>query len=240
MNRYPLTLALAAMIAPGVYAQTQTPAKPAQQAASVPSPHNPLTDFKQFSAIMSGGPLHQEDTEVSRSGSLLRLGSADFYYISDLDKIMTWTITPGHCTKFPVAQVGTLPFHSFSKFNIKLTATHDPETIDGHSCTVKTLLLKPKEDSSPGFEMKTWQADDLKGFPIRIDWHNLSNDRTSTFTFKDVKLQTPDAKLFVRPADCKTPKGGAMMIDTGNGNLSTKPPASPAPPADKPAPAPPQ
>jgi outer membrane lipoprotein-sorting protein len=238
MNRYPLILALAALLVPSVCAQTQTPAKPAQKAASVAPVHNPLNDFKQFSAVMSGGPMRQDAMDVSRSGSLLRLGSPEFHYITDLDATITWTITPDKCTKLPVAQIGTLPFHPFTKFDITLAATNDPETIDGHPCKVKTLNLKPKEGGA-GFEMKVWQADDLKGFPIRIDWHNLSTQHTSTYTFTDVNLQPPDPKLFNRPADCKSPKGGAF-IDTGTANLVTKPPANPAPPSDKPAPPPPQ
>lgn len=239
MNRYPMILALAALIVPGARAQTQTPAKPAQKAASVPSAHNPLTDFTQFSAIMSGGPFRQEATDVSRSGSLLRIGSSDSYYISDLDRTLTWKMTSGHCTKLPVAQAGTFPFHTFKRFNIQISATHDPETIDGHPCKVETLSLEPKEGGA-GFEMKVWQADDLKGFPIRIDWHNMSTSYTSTFTFTEVNLEPPSPKLFERPANCKPPRAGKPLLDMGTKPGSSKPAANTAPLPAKPAPAPPQ
>ena len=69
------------------------------------------------------------------------------------------------------------------------------DTVDGHPC-IKYEVTTTNADGTT--EVSTaWKATDLKDFVIQ------TADATTTLTFKNVKLDKPDAKVFELPADFK-------------------------------------
>ncbi len=73
------------------------------------------------------------------------------------------------------------------------------EKVDGHPC-VKYLVTVTMADGKK-FEMTTWEATDLKNFPIQTQ--TVQDGSTITNRFKNVKTGKPDAKLFEAPAGYK-------------------------------------
>ncbi|MEO5804222.1 MAG: DUF4412 domain-containing protein [Verrucomicrobiota bacterium] len=73
------------------------------------------------------------------------------------------------------------------------------ETIDGHPCVKNKVVIK--DDKNLAQEATTWNATDLKDFPIRIQ--AKEKDTTVIMKFKEVQLAKPDAKQFELPADYK-------------------------------------
>ena len=74
------------------------------------------------------------------------------------------------------------------------------ETIDGHTCVKNKITVT--DDSGKKSEAVTWNATDLKGFPIQVE---LQEQQGTTFVmrYKDIKLSKPDAKLFEPPVGFK-------------------------------------
>ncbi|HEU5396259.1 MAG TPA: hypothetical protein VFV81_03770 [Verrucomicrobiae bacterium] len=71
------------------------------------------------------------------------------------------------------------------------------ETVDGHPC-IKTKTTVTTKDGEK-HEYTTWQATDLKKFPIKIEMND--GGAVATMMFSDVKFAKPDASLFTPPAD---------------------------------------
>jgi hypothetical protein len=70
------------------------------------------------------------------------------------------------------------------------------ETIDGHSC-VKNRVVVNLGQGEP-IEAITWNATDLKDFPVQIQ---TTEKGTSSFVrFKQVQLDKPDASIFEPPS----------------------------------------
>lgn len=69
------------------------------------------------------------------------------------------------------------------------------ETIDGHSCVKNKVILD--DGKGQKVEAITWEAADLKNFPIRIQTKEREN--TSTVNFKDVQFAKPEATRFEAP-----------------------------------------
>ena len=70
------------------------------------------------------------------------------------------------------------------------------ETLDGHACTKERVVLK--RGNTVVLDAITWNAGDLKGFPIQIQTKSEAN--TSILRFEDIQFSKPDAKLFEIPA----------------------------------------
>jgi hypothetical protein len=69
------------------------------------------------------------------------------------------------------------------------------ETLDGHPC-VKTKIVIT-DDSGKAEEAITWNASDMKDFPIQVQ---TGKQNTSIIHFKQIQLGKPDAKQFEPPA----------------------------------------
>jgi hypothetical protein len=87
------------------------------------------------------------------------------------------------------------------------------ETIDGHAC-VKNLSTVKSQKGAVLIQATTWNAADLKDFPIQIEIKESGN--ITMMHFQNVNLAKPDARLFDIPAGYK------------DGNApDKKPPANP-------------
>ncbi|HEY5914512.1 MAG TPA: hypothetical protein VJA21_28310 [Verrucomicrobiae bacterium] len=70
------------------------------------------------------------------------------------------------------------------------------ETIDGHPCAKTKVVIS--DGKGQDVEATTWNASDLKDFPIQIRTQEKEN--TSIIRFSNVQLTKPDAKDFEPPS----------------------------------------
>jgi len=73
-------------------------------------------------------------------------------------------------------------------------------TIDGHAC-VKNLSVVKNAKGTPLLQAVTWNATDLKDFPIQIETNE--NGNITVMHFQQVNLVKPDPRLFDPPAGYK-------------------------------------
>jgi hypothetical protein len=71
------------------------------------------------------------------------------------------------------------------------------ETIDGHACVKNKVVVQG--DKGPVLEVTTWNAADLKDFPLQIGMRDKEN--TVLMSFSQVRFASPDAKQFEVPAN---------------------------------------
>jgi hypothetical protein len=71
------------------------------------------------------------------------------------------------------------------------------ETLDGHPCVKNKVIVK--SGKGPVLEAFTWNATDLKDFPLQIEMKEKGN--TMRMHFTQVQLIKPDAKQFELPAN---------------------------------------
>jgi hypothetical protein len=85
-----------------------------------------------------------------------------------------------------------------SEASLKLEKTAlGKETIDGHACVKNKAVVK--NGQTLVFEAVTWNASDLKDFPVLIDIR--STQSTVRMHFTQVRFTRPDAKQFDTPAN---------------------------------------
>ncbi len=70
------------------------------------------------------------------------------------------------------------------------------ETVDGHACVKNKVVIT--DDKGKTLEATTWNATDLKDFPVRIQTKDAQN--TSIVHFKDVQFTKLEASQFDIPA----------------------------------------
>ena len=213
---------LAALLSVNAPAQ-KTPAKPA-------GAQHPLALFTHFSATMTGGLLKDEVRRVYRSGNLMRVDLDNEFHVTDLASGTTWVVRPERCTHVPGPDARSYPFSAYRDAKFELLPGEERETIDGHSCKIGTASLTPK-DMHLTMKMKIWYAEDLQGFPVKVEVAHPAH--TITVSYKDVSVEPPDAKLFTLPAKCPDFRTGEP--NGGKKPAVKKPAAKPtAPPAQKP------
>lgn len=164
---------------------------------------NPLiSQFKFFSANVSGGIAQDHDRKIYRSRNLMRL---DFdngeYRVTDLDTLRMWGVAGKQCIEFTRPDAGTFPFSAYHDFKAGRSPTTEEETVDGHVCKIENVTFTPRDDRPLVVKMKLWEAKDLDGFPIRIDVDAGGFGKFSS-TYTNVNLRPPDPKLFQHPANC--------------------------------------
>ena len=71
------------------------------------------------------------------------------------------------------------------------------ETVDGHACAKNEVVVKNQQ--GPVLRATTWNAPDLRDFPIQIQ--TKERDTTVTMRFKQIQFAKPDPKQFEVPAD---------------------------------------
>jgi hypothetical protein len=70
------------------------------------------------------------------------------------------------------------------------------ETVEGHECVKSKFVLTDGKGNKR--EGRTWNAKDLKNFPVKMEFPDVG--ATLTITFKNIKLTVPDSKQFDAPA----------------------------------------
>jgi len=209
--------------------QAQKPVAPTQKPA-VAEKKNPFSAFTQFSATMNGGIIAPDESlKLHRAGDKVRLDYGDSERITDLAKGTTWVMHPNVCHQIPHPDIGTFLFSSFAGVNVERSSTEEKETVDGHPCKIEKLTIK--KDDQQVAEWKLWEADDLKGFPVKVEVHRTKT--VATFQFVDVSLAAPDASLFKIPKQCgevKGQPGSTVKPSPATTKPSAAPPQGAAPP----------
>jgi hypothetical protein len=125
--------------------------------------------------------------------SLKQMGMSQLFSITRRDKKVTYVGYPGP------KMLLTMPMEkdkSSSDSDTKIEKTaQDKETIDGHPCVKNKVVFR--DDAGKSVEAVTWNATDLKDFPLQIQAKEKEN--TSVMRFSQVQLTKPDAKQFEPP-----------------------------------------
>jgi len=226
--RFALSLALFAV---GLFAQTakRPVAKPAAEAVQ-----NPFQAFQSFSAVLNGGAGNDHDRKIYRSGKLMRVDFDDHYRLVDLEKLTTRMVRPNACQQFAIPDVGSYPFSAYKGFKVERTPTQEKETVDGHGCKIENVSFIRPGENPVVIKMKLWEAEDLKGFPIKAEVVG-ANGNKFTLIYSNVSLKPPDPALFKAPANCTTlgpnpPKGGAATPAAPKNPPKTTPKPAQKPP----------
>ena len=173
-------------------------------AAASAQAQNPF-EIKQFSAtvVMSGMPakrgMGQGDMKIYRSGDKMRttMGSMG-YMVMDLAQHTNYMVMgTGMCMQMNASGQQN-PFAQVQGAAIDRSPV-GTDTVDGHACKVENITVTPR-DGKPS-KMKVWEAEDLKGFPVKVEIP--SNSGTITLQYKDISLDEPPASLFTHPDNCQ-------------------------------------
>lgn len=157
---------------------------------------NPYGDFKDFKATVAGST--RLTMTLYRSGSLIRTDVEKHgYHITNFATHTAYDVMiDGRCLERPAAPQ-LYPFIIAAGAQIESTPAGE-EVIDGHKCKVENFTVTEDGRST---RMKIWAAQDLKGFPIKVE---IATPRgTSTVLYKDVEFVKPAPALFVPPPSCR-------------------------------------
>ena len=201
MSRYFVTLTyVAGLLLFGITARAQNQEMQADKPAAIQSADNPFDAYQKFSATLNDGLGRDVNRKFYRSGKLMRFDFPDHHRISDLETRITWLVYPKSCSRVPMLDPGVFPFSR--KFRLEHATSAGKETVGSHTCKIEDIVVVSDQPVRTTFNMKLYEAEDLKGFPIKIDVENTGNKAKFTMNYSDVSLEPPDAKLFERPAKC--------------------------------------
>lgn len=203
-----VSLVLMGLLALPIYSQQskkkQTPPKPTAP-ASAKKPDFPLDSLTQFSATMVGGLMGNiDELKIYRSGNLMRTEMLDEknYMLTNLDTNDTFVVLPDRCAHDARPSVNTFPF-SLVRAGQKVDRNSlGTERLDGHTCQVEEITITPQHGTP--MKLKMWEATDLSGFPLKLEVQRTTGTPV-TITYKEVKIERPDASLFQLPARCPAP-----------------------------------
>ena len=138
-----------------------------------------------------------KNEEVAASAATLKqMGMAEVVSIVRPDKKLVYVLFPGveSCLEMPIPKEEA---DAIDK-NTKIEKTPlGKETVEGHPCVKNKVVVK--SDKGQILEATTWNATDLKDFPVKIESREQEN--TSVIRFTDVQLSKPDSAKFEIPAN---------------------------------------
>jgi hypothetical protein len=183
-------------------APSQEPAAPAASQPATPTAGEfPFDRFPEFSAIMVGSILTGDEREghIYRLGNLVRTegGEGLGYFLTDLTKIESYSLTKMGCTKDTHPYFRAFPFTAPRKTRTMTHVAVGTETIDGHVCKIEEFTFSGGDLTQP-MRVKFWEAEDMNGFPIKV----TAPTAPATILYKDVVVGPLDHSLFIRPDKC--------------------------------------
>ena len=162
-------------------------------------------NFPDFSATeVFRTPAYDINLKISRSGSRIRVDKDDaisILYVS-LDKVYSLTGYPDgshQCVVMKPDQPHGLPspLELLNGTKVKRSPA-GTEVVEGHKCNVETAVVTRADGST--VEAKVWEAQDLKGIPVKIE--SQLGGHKFTALYRDIKIGTPDQALVTPPAKC--------------------------------------
>jgi len=141
--------------------------------------------------------------KVWRSGSSVRMErSAAWSTLYTPSKIYNLTSYPDgshQCVVMRPEQVKMLPSPLELLNGTKVERTPaGTEVVEGHPCKVEKVVVTRPDGKI--IESTVWEAQDLKGVPVKIDTQIPAHHYTAVY--RDIVLGTPDKGLFTPPDKC--------------------------------------
>jgi hypothetical protein len=138
--------------------------------------------------------VQSKDFSPATLASLKQAGLDRLVSVFRPDKKVTYVIYPGVQSYQEVA-LAKAEVEAFEK-GLKLEKTAlGKETVDGHPCVKNKTVVRNGKASV--LEAVTWNATDLKDFPLRIEMKEKAN--TVRMSFSQVRFVKPEAKQFELP-----------------------------------------
>lgn len=163
-----------------------------QELASVPMEFSFLDEKTRMEMDLT--QMKNKQMPPGMADSLKKMGMAQFVNIIRPDKKVVYAMYPN----LKIALSQPLPKADAVDKAPKVEKTElGKETVDGHPCVKNKNVFTDEQGKK--IEATTWNATDLKDFPVQIQ--TKDNDTTSFLRFKQVQLVKPDEKLFDPPAD---------------------------------------
>jgi len=190
----------------------QAPKKEADSAGKIPGTppaktQYPLDSFTDFSAVMVGSIMEMgegsSEAHIYRSGKLMRVADPEGYgyFITDLSTLETYAFSAGPCMHDNHPYFRDSPFPAARPGSTVERVISGKETLDGHSCQIEDITVaSPKTGSR--LKMRFWEAEDLQGFPIKIEFLRPGG-RDAIIRYKNVVLGPQDPTLFIHPKSCQ-------------------------------------
>jgi len=143
--------------------------------------------------------------KVYRAGDSVRLdrsGALSTLYMPSKSKVYNLTTYPDHshqCVVMKPEQAKMLPspLELLQGSDMKRTAA-GTEVVDGHPCNIEKVVVTRPDGKT--IESKVWEAQDLKGIPVKIESH--IGEFTLSAVYRDISMETPDQQLFTVPEKC--------------------------------------
>jgi hypothetical protein len=182
---------------------------PTAPAAAPSKAKFPLDAFQEFSAIMVGSisPNDERESHIYRSGKLMRNESLEGknFLITDLTTGESFGVSRTGCMHDSHPYFRSIPF-AMAQPDAKVeVAAVGQETVDGHSCKMEDVTVSSPKFMKP-FKMRFWEADDLQGFPIKVQFfRGFGHD--PVIRYKNVVLGPQDPTLFIYPNSCEKSLG---------------------------------
>jgi hypothetical protein len=186
---------------------------------------NPWT-FPDFSASQIFQSPNYPPTKVYRSGASVRVETSAMttLYVPDTKMVYTISQYPDggrSCVAMKPDQASMIvpsPLEFLLGKDLKRTPL-GTEVMEGHPSKVENVAATGPDGKI--FISKVWEADDLKGIPVKIE-SQVPGGSKMIAAYRDIKLGTPDKSLFTPPANC-TPSE-KMWQDAGQ-KSSDRPPS---------------
>jgi hypothetical protein len=214
MVRFIRVILLICSLAVRMHAQSPEEQAPKEApAGKIPAPPQaktqyPLDSFTDFSGLMVGSIMEMgegtAEAHIYRSGNLMRVADpdGDDYFVTDLSTLETYGISSGPCMHDHHPYFRVSPFAAARPGSTIERVVAGKEMLDGHSCQLEDITVSSPKTGSH-LKMRFWEAEDLKGFPIKIEFRR-SGARSSIIRYKNVVLGPQDRTLFIHPKSCQS------------------------------------
>ena len=140
------------------------------------------------------GQVQSKDFTASTLASLKQAGMDRVVSIFRPDKKVTYMIYPGVQSYQALAQSKGEAEAAEKGLKVEKTAL-GKETLDGHPCVKHKVVVRSGKQTV--LEAVTWNATDLKDFPLQVEMK--PKDGTVRMHFTDVQFVRPDAQQFEIP-----------------------------------------
>lgn len=173
---------------------------------SAPKSDFPLDAFTEFSAIMVGSVMEigegTNEAYIYRSGNLLRMSGPEGkgYMLTDVKALETWGVSVGPCMYDKHPYFRSSPFVAMRAGSKVERVDAGKDTVDGHPTKIEEVKVITPNIVNP-LRLRLWEADDLQGFPIKIEFIRPEG-RNSIVHYRNVVLGPQDPSLFIHPKSC--------------------------------------
>ena len=141
------------------------------------------------------GQVQSKDFTASTLACIKQAGMDRVISIFRPDKKLTYLLYPGVQSYQELVQ--SKGETEAAEKGLKLEkAALGKDTLDGHPCVKNRVVVRSSK--GPVLEAVTWNATDLKDFPIQVEMKE--KDNTVRMHFTEVRFVKPDAKQFELPA----------------------------------------